>query len=90
MTMTTIKIDSGLRDRINDAARERGVTAGSFVELLYERWLREQRFAAMRDAIARTPAEQLDSYRRETAAWGAAAGDGLASEPPYGAARGDD
>ncbi len=40
MRMTTIKIESGLRDRINVAARDRGVTAGSFVEELFERWLR--------------------------------------------------
>lgn len=87
--MTTIKIDADLRDRINDAARDRGVTAGSFVELLFERWLRDQRFAAMREAMARTPPELADSYRREVAAWDATAADGLADEPPYGAGLGD-
>lgn len=89
MTMTTIKIDSDLRDRINGAAREQGVTAGSFVELLFERWLRDQRFAAMREAMAQTPTEQLDSYRREVALWDTTAADGLADEPPYGAGQDD-
>ena len=87
MTMTTIKIDAELRDRINGAAREQGVTAGSFVELLFERWLRDQRFAAMREAMARTSDDLAESYRRETAAWDAVSADGLASEPPYGSAR---
>jgi hypothetical protein len=87
MTMTTIKIDSDLRDRLNGAAREQGVTAGSFVELLFERWLRDQRFAAMRAAMARTPDELAESYRREAAAWDAVATDGLANEPPYGSGR---
>jgi hypothetical protein len=85
--MTTIKIDADLRDRINGAAREQGVTAGSFVELLFERWLRDQRFAAMREAMAHTPDGLAESYRRETAAWEPSTADGLAAEPPYGADR---
>lgn len=84
MTMTTIKIDSDLRDRLNGAAREQGVTAGSFVELLFDRWLREQRFAAMREAMARTPDDLAESYRRGTEAWDAVAPDGLAGDAPYG------
>ncbi len=84
MAMTTIKIDSDLRDRLNGAAREQGVTAGSFVELLFERWLRDQRFAAMREAMARTPEDLAESYRRETVPWDAVAANGLADEPPYG------
>lgn len=50
--MTTIKVDSDLRDRLNAEARRRGTTAGSFVEQLLEAWLREQRFAAIREALA--------------------------------------
>lgn len=84
MTMTTIKIDADLRDQINAAARQQGVTAGSFVELLFDRWVREQHYVAMRAAMTQTPPELLESYRRETAEWeGATAGDGLADEPPY-------
>jgi hypothetical protein len=93
--MTTIKIDAGLRDRINGAAREQGVTAGSFVEQLFDRWVREQHYVAMREAMTRTPPGLLESYQRETGEWEAAtAADGLADEPPYprppGDARPDD
>lgn len=86
MTMTTIKVDSDLRDRINDAARTRGVTAGALLRDVFGRWDREQRFAAIREAMARTPPERMASYLAEAAEWDAtAAGDGLREEPPYGA-----
>lgn len=52
VTMTTIKVDSDLRDRLNAEARRQGTTAGSFVERLFESWLREQRFTAIREALA--------------------------------------
>ncbi|GII99918.1 hypothetical protein CLV28_2996 [Sediminihabitans luteus] len=74
MTATTIKIDSALRDHLNAAARERGVPVGSFVEELFEAWLREQRFARLRDEMARTPDAASDP---ESRAWEAVAGDGL-------------
>lgn len=67
MTATTIKVDSRLRDALNAEARKRGQTAGSFLEHLLEMWLREQRFAAMREALAAASAVDLDSYAAETA-----------------------
>ncbi|WP_166435891.1 ribbon-helix-helix protein, CopG family [Cellulomonas shaoxiangyii] len=67
MTATTIKLDSDLRDRLNAAARERGVTTGSFVEALFEGWLREQRFAALREEMARTPPDA--AYAADADAW---------------------
>ncbi len=36
MSVTTIKLDSDLRDRLNTEARRRGVSAGSFVEELFD------------------------------------------------------
>lgn len=81
--MTTIKLDADLRDRLNAEARARGMTAGSFVEQLLETWLREQRFAAMRAAMARTSPKEMASYLEETGAWDALAGDGLADEPAW-------
>lgn len=76
MTMTTIKLDSQLRDRLNVVARERGMTTGSLVEDLFESWLREQHFAEVRDAMARTPAQAMASWRDETAQWETTANDG--------------
>ena len=81
--MTTIKLDSDLRDRLNAEARSRGVTAGSFVEELLETWLREQRFEAMRAAMARTSPADMASYLEETRSFDELTGDTLADEPPW-------
>ncbi|HEY8720207.1 hypothetical protein [Pengzhenrongella sp.] len=81
MSLTTIKVDSAVRDRLNAEAHRLGLTAGSFVEELLEAWAREQRFAAMRQAMAQTPPDLLASYRAETSAFDALTGDGLTKEP---------
>lgn len=77
MTSTTIKLDPAVRDRLNLEARKRGLTAGSFVEELLDAWSRDQRFAAIRQAMAQTPADLIDSYAAEAAALDRLAGDGL-------------
>jgi len=77
MTATTIKLDSAVRDRLNAAARERGVTAGSFVDQLLEAWLREQRFRAVRQALAGTDAAVRRTYDDEVAAFDGTLLDGL-------------
>ncbi|ROS79148.1 toxin-antitoxin system protein [Cellulomonas sp. PhB143] len=77
MTATTIKLDSALRDRLNAESRERGVPVGSFVEELLEAWLREQRFARLRDEMARTDPTERAAHAAEDAAWDATAADGL-------------
>ena len=77
--MTTIKVDAALRDRLNAEARRRGKTAGSFVEELLEVWLREQRFAEMREAMARSATVDL-AYADETAIFDSLAADGLPPE----------
>ena len=81
MTMTTIKVDADLRDRLNVEARRRGETAGSFVEQLLELWLREQRFADVRRAMATTAGADLASYRAEAAELDVLAADGLDGGP---------
>ena len=75
--MTTIKVDSGVRDRLNTEARKRGVTAGSFVEELLDAWARDQRFAAIRGAMAHTPRDLVDSYRAELSPLDTLTDDGL-------------
>lgn len=77
MTATTIKISSELRDQLNAEARRRGTTAGSVVEALWTDWQREQRFAAIREAMATAGPEGVASYTEETAAFDELAGDGL-------------
>jgi predicted transcriptional regulator len=76
MTATTIKVSSDLRDRLNDAAHDEGLTTGSFVERLLERYLREQRFASLREAMAAGSDEAAASYRAEMEAWDATSSDG--------------
>ncbi len=87
MTMTTIKLDSELRDRLNVLARGRGTTPGSLVEELLESWLREQHFAEVRDAMARTAPHDLASWRDETAEWESTADDGPTGGPSATAPR---
>ncbi|WP_448062605.1 ribbon-helix-helix domain-containing protein [Cellulomonas hominis] len=77
MSVTTIKLDSDLRDRLNTEARRRGVSAGSFVEELFAAWLREQRFAAMRTAMAATPVDLSHSYDVEVELFDTTVADGL-------------
>ena len=77
MTMTTIKVSTEVRDQLNAIARQSGGTANSVVEQLLNRWLRDQRIQAVREAMARTSDEDWRTYWEETAAWDVAAGDGL-------------
>jgi len=79
MTMTTIKVDAELRDRLNERARERGEPVGSFVEEIFEAWLREQRFDRLATEIASTPPEVARAAAAEDEAWDAVAGDGLST-----------
>ncbi|MBU4335708.1 MAG: toxin-antitoxin system protein [Actinobacteria bacterium] len=84
MTATAIEIDPELRDRINEVARERGVTAGAFVESLFEGWLREQRLAAIREAAGRTPVDLVESWSVESSEYDTTLGDGLGSAARWG------
>lgn len=69
MTSTTIKVTSEVRDRLKvQAARERR-TLGEHLAHLADLADREQRFAALRDAVAATPADAMASHAEETAAW---------------------
>lgn len=77
MAQTTIKVDSSLRDRLNEEAKRDGVPVGRLLEALLAERARSRRFAQMRAAMAATPADQRQSYEAETQAWAAAEGDGL-------------
>jgi predicted transcriptional regulator len=77
MTATTIKVSSELRDRLNAAAHDEGLTTGSFVERLLELYLREQRFARLRESMAAMDEKAWAEYREEMKAWDATLTDGL-------------
>jgi len=51
------------------------------VEDLFAIWLREQRFAEIRRTMAGASDADIESYRVETAALDALAGEGLADDP---------
>ncbi|MDO4241396.1 MAG: hypothetical protein Q4C71_02555 [Microbacteriaceae bacterium] len=42
---TTIKVSSDLRDRINESAKEQGLSAAAFIDDLLQGWHRQQRMA---------------------------------------------
>lgn len=69
MTTTTIKVTRDVRDRLKAQASAAHRTLGEHLAHLAELGDREGRFAALRDAIAATPAEARESYDAEVAAW---------------------
>ena len=80
MATTTIKLDSSVRDQINELGREKGMTAQSVVEMLMANYLRAQRMEAVRVAMRNTGEEDWRTYREETALFASADGDGLEFE----------
>jgi len=67
MTLTTIKVDSAVRDRLKEQARARGRTLGEHLEALVEAESRRERLRAVRDAMAARPPDQ--EYLSEAEAW---------------------
>lgn len=69
MTVTTIKVSSELRDRLKEQAAAERRTLGEQLEYLVSREEKDRDFEALRRAIAETSAEDMASYREETAWW---------------------
>lgn len=81
MSVTTIKVTSELRDRLNAVAAEQGLTAGSMVEKLLDEWLwRQQVERAITQMRSMTPDEKAE-YMAEFHAWDGTLSDGLAHDP---------
>lgn len=78
MSPTTIKVDSRLRDQINELAQARGLTAGSLIEYLLNEHLEREILAEAKRRIQQTSPEEMAEYRKEFALWDSAtAADGL-------------
>jgi predicted transcriptional regulator len=77
MAVTTIKVDTVLRDRLNSIARQDGVSVSKAIEAMVAERERAERFRAMREAIEATDPETLADYRREVQAWDVTLTDGL-------------
>lgn len=69
MTVTSIKLDSRVRDRLNAEARRDGVPVGEVLVAMLEERARARRFAELGAAIAGTSGALRDSYAAETAQW---------------------
>ena len=69
--VTTIKVPSELRDRINKGAREQGLSAASFIERLLDGYERRRRMEAFGSAIREADAAYWDEFR----AWDVASSD---------------
>ncbi|MGD8151048.1 hypothetical protein [Ornithinimicrobium sp. Y1694] len=69
MTSTTIKVSTATRDRLKAHAAQRGETLGVHLERLLDLAEREERFEALRTAIAKTTAADRASYDRERGEW---------------------
>lgn len=84
MTLTTIKVDAAIRDRLKAQAESHGRTLGEHLRALSEREEREQRFAGLRADIAATDPALLIEYEHEVADWDATSADGLARDDRTG------
>lgn len=76
MVMTTIKVPVELRDRINQDARARGVTAAGFIERLLDGYERRERMEAFGRAFKGADAGYWDEFRL----WDVTLGDGGSGE----------
>ena len=65
MGMTTIKVPTQLRDRINHEAQERGLSAAGLIESLLDEHERQRRMDAFGRAFRAADAEYWDEF----AAW---------------------
>lgn len=70
MSMTTIKVSTQLRDRINRDAKERGLPAAGLIESLLDAYERRRRMESFGRAFRGADAEYWDEF----ASWDLAVG----------------
>ena len=77
MSLTTIKVDSGVRDRLAEIARARGVTMGALLDAESRRLQVEQHWTDIEASYARLRAEDpagWTEYLDELRTWDAGTG----------------
>lgn len=77
MPVTTIKVDTAIRDRLLSEARREGRTVGQLLDTMLAERERAQRFARLKDALAATPEAELESWRAESQQFEVTSADGL-------------
>jgi hypothetical protein len=69
MTLTTIKVSTGTRDRLKAAARAQRSTLDQLLEQLITEHERRERMRSMRAAMAATSPDVMRAYLDEAAEW---------------------
>ena len=77
MTMTTVKVEAAVRDRLLTEARREGRTLGQLLDAMLRDRERAQRFARLRQAITTTPEALTTSWQVETDELDVTSADGL-------------
>jgi len=76
MATTTIKVDSAVRDRLNELAASQGCSAGSMVERLLEEYLWRQQVDLAVLRMNSMSEQERQEYAAELAQWDSTLGDG--------------
>lgn len=69
MPITTMKIDTAVRERLAELAREHDMTQNSALEFLLDEHLWAQRLASARSAMRSASEADERSYQKETEYW---------------------
>lgn len=77
MSPTTIKVDSRLRDQVNEVSQANGLTAGSLIEKLLAEHLERELLAETKRRIKQTSPEDMADYLSEFSDMDDSLGDGL-------------
>jgi hypothetical protein len=77
MSPTSIKVDSRVRDQVNEVAKANGITAGSLIEKLLAEHLERELLAETKRRIAQTSPEDMAEYIAEFSAMDDSLNDGL-------------
>jgi macrodomain Ter protein organizer (MatP/YcbG family) len=77
MAVTTIKVETTLRDRLNLIAREQGVSVSRALETMVAERERAERFRQLREDMATLSTSGHDEYLAEATAWDSTLMDGL-------------
>lgn len=80
---TTIKVDRALRDRLNAAAREQGMTPARLLDILLAEYERQRWVEGAVAEMNAAPPEVWADYLREVESMDDSLMDGLEDEPPY-------
>lgn len=81
MAVTTIKVETTLRDRLNLIARQQGVSVSRAIEGMVAERERTERFQRLREDMAGLSASERDDYLAESREWDSALMDGLDESP---------